>query len=78
MVALKNILQNNRYNRCISAMKSNRLMVFDTQKTNFKEFIKDIDLSMFTILGRKWDKEFNVPDNEIFSKLPILFDSYYL
>ena len=53
-------------------------MVFDTQKTNFKEFIKDIDLSMFTILGRKWDKEFNVPDNEIFRKLPILFDSYYL
>lgn len=63
---------------CISAMKSNRLMVFDTQKTNFKEFIKDIDLSMFTILGRKWDKEFNVPDNEIFRKLLILFDSYYL
>lgn len=30
------------------------------------------------ILGRKWDKEFNVPDNEIFRKLPILFDSYYL
>ena len=77
-VALKNILQNDRYNMCISAMKSNRLMVFDTQKTNFKEFIKDIDLSMFTILGRKWDKEFNVPDNEIFRKLPILFDSYYL
>ena len=29
---------------------------------------------MFTILGRKWDKEFNTPENEIFRRLPILFD----
>ena len=77
-VSLKNILKNEMFNKILSSMKSNRLMIFDSQKVNFKEFIKDIDLSMFTILGRKWDKEFNVPDNEIFRKLPILFDLYYL
>lgn len=73
-MALKNILQNYRYNICISAMKSNRLMVFDNQRTNFEKFRKDIELSMFTILGRKWDEKFNVPENEIFRKLPVLFD----
>lgn len=73
-MSLKNILKNEVCSRVLSSMKSNRLMVFDTQKTNFKEFLKDIDLSMFTILGRKWDKKFSVPDNEIFRKLPVLFD----
>ena len=72
--ALKNILQNDRYNICISVMKSNRLMVFGNQKANFEMFQKDIDLSMFTILSRKWDEKFNVPENEIFRKLPVLFD----
>ena len=37
--------------------------------------LKNIDLSMFTILGRKWDKEFHTPENEIFRRLPILFDN---
>lgn len=55
-------------------MKSNRLMIFDSQKVNFEEFLKDIDLSMFTILGRKWDKEFRTPENEMFRRLSILFE----
>lgn len=49
-------------------------MVFDNQKTNFDKFMKDIDLSMFTILGRKWDDKFVVPENEIFRRLLILFE----
>lgn len=48
--ALKNILQNDRYNICISVMKSNRLMVFGNQKANFEKFRKDIDLSYFKII----------------------------
>lgn len=73
-VSLKNILKNKALNSILSHMKSNRLMIFDSQKANFENFLKDIDLSMFTILGRKWDKEFNTPENEIFRRLPILFD----
>lgn len=74
-VSLKNILKNKALNSILSHMKSNRLMIFDSQKANFEEFLKNIDLSMFTILGRKWDKEFHTPENEIFRRLPILFDN---
>lgn len=49
-------------------------MVFGNQKANFEKFRKDIDLSMFTILSRKWNEKFNVPENEIFRKLPVLFE----
>lgn len=71
---LKNILKSEIFNRILSSMKSNRLMIFDSQKANFEKFLKDIDLSMFTILGRKWDKEFHTPENEMFRRLPILFE----
>ena len=75
-VSLKNILKKNEMlNKILSSMKSNRLMIFDSQKANFEKFLKNIDLSMFTILGRKWDKEFHTPENEIFRRLPILFDN---
>lgn len=72
--SLKNILKNEMFNKILSSMKSNRLMIFDSQKVNFEEFLKDIDLSMFTILGRKWDKEFRTPENEMFRRLSILFE----
>lgn len=73
-VSLKNILKNEMLNKILSSMKSNRLMIFDSQKAKFEKFLKYIDLSMFTILGRTWDKEFNTPENEIFRRLPILLD----
>lgn len=72
-LSLKNILKNETFNKILSSMKSNRLMIFDSQKTNFEYFLKGLDLSMFTILGRKWDKKFSTPENEIFRRLPILF-----
>lgn len=70
---LRAMLSNNIYKNIIKAMTSNRLMVFDSQKVYFDKFMKDIDLSIFTILGRKWDKEFITQDNEVFRRLPILF-----
>lgn len=71
---LRTLLTHGIYSNVISSIRSNRLMVFDNQKTNFDKFMKDIDLSMFTILGRKWDDKFVVPENEIFRRLPILFE----
>ena len=73
-ISLRNTLKNEVFNNILSSKKSNRLMIFDNQKANFEKFLKDTDLSMFTILGRTWDKEFNTPENEIFRRLPILFD----
>lgn len=73
-VAVTNILRDKVFNNILSSMKSNRLMIFEDQERYFEQFLKDVDLSMFTILGRKWDSEFNVPENEIFRKLPKLFD----
>ena len=73
-ISLRNTLKNKVFNNILSSKKSNRLMIFDNQKANFEKFLKDTDLSMFTILGRTWDKEFNTPENEIFRRLPILFD----
>lgn len=48
-------------------LKSNRLYVFDKDKTNRK-------YKGWDVIGRKWDKTFNTPDNEIFRRLPILLD----
>lgn len=73
-ISLRNTLKNKVFNNILSSKKSNRLMIFDNQKANFEKFLKDTDLSMFTILGRTWDKEFHTPENEIFRRLPILFD----
>ena len=70
---LRKILSDNIYKNIIAPMTSNRLMVFDSQKANFDKFMAEIDLSMFTVLGRKWDSKFITPDNEIFRRLPILF-----
>lgn len=70
---LKTILLNETYNKIISSMKSNRLMIFDNQKDNFNNIMIDVNLDMFNIMGRKWQNTFNTPTNEIFRRLPILF-----
>lgn len=70
---LKTIITNETYNKILSSMKSNRLMIFDNQKDNFNNIMNHINLDMFNIMGRKWYETFNTPSNEIFRRLPILF-----
>jgi len=53
--------------------KSNRLYVFDEQRSKFDNLsisFKDVNIE---VLGRKWQQTFNTPDNEHFVRLPILF-----
>jgi hypothetical protein len=52
---------------------SNRLYVFPEQQKNFEKYTKDLSLGNIDVIGRKWDKVFNTPDNEYFERLPILF-----
>lgn len=52
---------------------SNRLYVFDNQRKNY-EYVKPLLAGINAdILGRKWDRKFNTPENEYFVRLPILF-----
>lgn len=53
---------------------SNRLYVFDDQWKNWEAISKEVHLSdNWQVIGRKWDKEFNTPENEHFVRLPILY-----
>ncbi len=55
---------------------SNRLYVFDEQIKNWESVNETNDIkldSTWQIIGRKWDKTFNTPENEHFVRLPILY-----
>lgn len=53
---------------------SNRLYVFDDQWQNYERFSDNYTLTdNWQVIGRKWDAEFNTPDNEHFVRLPILY-----
>lgn len=54
-------------------LKSPRLIVFKEQQENFNEIMKNIP-GNFNILGRTWDTKFNTPRNEIFCRLPVLWE----
>lgn len=50
---------------------SNRIYIFDDQKESYDYFNWDLPKT-WNVIGRKWDKVFNTPDNEHFVRLPIL------
>lgn len=53
---------------------SNRLYVFDDQWQEWENISKEVHLSdNWQVIGRKWDAEFNTPENEHFVRLPILY-----
>lgn len=53
---------------------SNRLYIFDDQWNTWDVIRKGHELpSTWHVIGRKWDKEFNTPENEHFVRLPILY-----
>ena len=52
--------------------KSNRLYVFEDQQAVYDSLHWDLPIS-WQVIGRKWDKVFNTPDNEHFVRLPILY-----
>lgn len=60
----------------INILPSNRLYVFKDQQSNYEAEVKShlIDGLKAEVIGRKWDKEFKTPGNEIFRRLPILLD----
>lgn len=50
---------------------SNRIYLFDDQKENYESFHWYLPKT-WHVIGRKWDKVFNTPENEHFVRLPIL------
>lgn len=57
----------------VFAGRSNRLYVFDNQRNTFKNLSISFEDVNIEVLGRKWDRKFNTPENEYFVRLPILF-----
>lgn len=62
------------FNEELNQLPSNRLYVFKEQQGNFHKVSYHWLISKLkaAVIGRKWDKEFRTPDNEIFRRLPVL------
>lgn len=61
---------------CHIRAKQNRLYVFEDQWDSWEKVKLSHAFSLYgewMVTGRKWDKEFKVPDNEHFVRLPILY-----
>jgi organic radical activating enzyme len=55
---------------------SNRLYLFEDQIESWEKVQKHLHRGLsinWNVIGRKWDKEFNTPENEHFVRLPILY-----
>lgn len=65
-----------KYSSFFTSLPSNRLLVFQDQVDLYHKYIDSSILPSLNIqvFGRKWQKEFNTPDNEGFYRLPILLD----
>lgn len=63
-----------RYNQCFfSEARSNRLYVFEDQQPIYEIAKKHIPQDCkIEVIGRKWSRTFNTPENEHFARLPIL------
>ena len=71
MVSLQKVFTQNK--NVLSKLKSNRIMLFNNMNDLFDEKYVD-GYDNVTILGRNWDKKFSTPKNEIFCRLPILYN----